>query len=421
MVTNLLSTTSRVEAPYIEVTIGNYTFGSYNKTQKTSLDDSGVRYTQVSTTFPNYMKSLNVIKVNGAVNTYNINMVYGIRAGDDPNLLEKVFSSVSNTRKISISYGDYCSPTFIYKTEEAIITKVTSNVDLAGSSITYMITCTSEALSLAAGTYSFPARHEKPSKVIKDILYSNTYGILEIFYGMRDRDLVLSKGLIASDDKEVTIEAKQNITIFEYLNYLVQCMSSRNDSPTSIIKSSAYAFTVIDDTSGIFGGPYFKVSKISRNLKSINSIDMYEIDVGYPTANIVTSFTIDDDETYSILYNYSQKVEQSDYIYRIDNAGNTEYIYSPMLSNSKQLLKTTEADKSWWTKMTQYPIKATLTIKGLLRPAILMNYVKVNVYFFGRKHISSGIYIITQQQDTIDQNGYRTTLSLTRVQGDEDL
>ena len=117
----------------------------------------------------------------------------------------------------------------------------------------------------------------------------------------------------------------------------------------------------------------------------------------------------------------SQKVEQSDYIYRIDNAGNTEYIYSPMLSNSKQLLKTTEADKSWWTKMTQYPIKATLTIKGLLRPAILMNYVKVNVYFFGRKHISSGIYIITQQQDTIDQNGYRTTLSLTRVQGDEDL
>ena len=92
---------------------------------------------------------------------------------------------------------------------------------------------------------------------------------------------------------------------------------------------------------------------------------MYEIDVGYSTANIVTSFTIDKHETYSILYNYSQKVEQSDYIYRIDNAGNTEYIYSPMLSNSKQLLKTTEADKSWWTKMTQYPIKATLTIKDI--------------------------------------------------------
>lgn len=52
--------------------------------------------------------------------------------------------------------------------------------------------------------------------------------------------------------------------------------------------------------------------------------------------------------------------------------------------------------------MTQFPIKATMTIKGLLRASILMSYIRVNVYFFGRKHTSSGIYAITKQEDKID-------------------
>ena len=69
--------------------------------------------------------------------------------------------------------------------------------------------------------------------------------------------------------------------------------------------------------------------------------------------------------------------------------------------------------------MTQFPITAVLQIKGLLRPALLMSYVKINCYFYGHKHVSSGLYIITKQQDKIDTAGYRTTLSLTRVSGDE--
>ena len=70
--------------------------------------------------------------------------------------------------------------------------------------------------------------------------------------------------------------------------------------------------------------------------------------------------------------------------------------------------------------MTQFPVSATVTIKGLVRPAILMTYVRVNAFFYGQRHISSGLYIITKQQDMIDSNGYRTTLSLTRVAGDQD-
>ena len=46
-----------------------------------------------------------------------------------------------------------------------------------------------------------------------------------------------------------------------------------------------------------------------------------------------------------------------------------------------------------------------------------MEYVRLNVIFHGRKHISSGLYIITKQVDQIDMSGYRTTLSLTRIGG----
>ena len=46
-----------------------------------------------------------------------------------------------------------------------------------------------------------------------------------------------------------------------------------------------------------------------------------------------------------------------------------------------------------------------------------MTHVRLNVYFFGRKHISSGLYIVTKQIDKVDANGYKTTLSLTRISG----
>lgn len=70
--------------------------------------------------------------------------------------------------------------------------------------------------------------------------------------------------------------------------------------------------------------------------------------------------------------------------------------------------------------MTQYPITATLTIKGLLKPTLLMTYLKINTLFYGRNHISSGLYIITKQTDSVDSSGYKTVLNLTRISTLED-
>jgi hypothetical protein len=74
--------------------------------------------------FPNYIKSLRISTINGIVNTYTLSIEYTVRETDDPNFFEKVFSSVSQTRKIKFSYGDLAYPYVTYKDEEAIITDV---------------------------------------------------------------------------------------------------------------------------------------------------------------------------------------------------------------------------------------------------------------------------------------------------------
>ena len=53
----LVSTQNHVEVPFIIVTIGKYKFGHFDKKTKGSTFE---------VTYPNYMESLNITKINGA-------------------------------------------------------------------------------------------------------------------------------------------------------------------------------------------------------------------------------------------------------------------------------------------------------------------------------------------------------------------
>lgn len=341
---DLMSTTSRVETPFIIVTIAGYTFGGFNKNVKYVVDQEGA-YNKIIAQYPNFMQSLNIVKVNGTLNTYTLVMKYQITQNDDPNLLEKVFSKAKSNREITLTYGDWSIPSYIYKEEKAIITTIKSTMDIASSSITYTLNCISKALSLTAGVFSFPKINDKPSNIIKKLLEDeNQYHLKEIFYGMADTTLLNVQNLIASNDKKVQIEAKSSITLMNYINYLVSCMIDVNDLDDTLIKSSRYVFTVHDDIKNEFGGPYFKITQVKATVTQ-NMSDIFEINIGYPGVANVMSFNINNNETYSILYDYSNDVKQSDYVYRIDNNGKSISEYSPTLFNSASLMKTTESDK----------------------------------------------------------------------------
>ena len=410
----LNSVPTLVESPFIIVTIGKYTLGSYTGIKTTT---SLGMLAQVN--FPNFVNSLNITKVNGTVNTYTIGIVYQIAPGDDPNLIDKIFSSVSATRKLSLSYGDWRNPASIYKEETALITNVTSSLDMSASRITYTVQCVSDALSLASAIYDFPAREAKPSDIIKEMIKDVSYGLLSVFKGMVDFQRVLTNGLIASNDKKVKIEARQNMNIIEYLNFLVGAMTPVDSkSKDTIIQSGNYFLAIHDDITNALGGTYFEVKEVKADTK-VSNYDVYEVDVGYPGDNFVTQFSLTNNQQYTILYDYAGKIEQTKYIYSIDNNGQLSTQYAPSIARSKSLYKMTEQNKNWWSKVTQFPIEATLTIKGLTRPSILMSQVRINTVMYGQKHISSGLYIITKHQDKLDSNGYTTTLTLLRIGGDE--
>lgn len=404
---NLVSIPTLVQSPFIIANIGGVTFGTFSGNYRTNA------------TYPNYMESMSVTKVNGTVNTYTLNFHYQVATGQDPNLLDKIFSRATKDRRIILQYGDWMAPNYIYKEEQCIITNVTTRLNMSSSSLDYTLQCTSDAIGLNSTQFNFPARNAKPSDVILQLLSNSKYGLKDVFTGMRNKNVVLSKNLIASNDKKVQLVAQNNTTILNYLNYLVGCMVDSKTPEENKLSTSKYFLTINDDYNNDLGGTYFKVSEVSANAAVYNATDTYELDINYPGDNFVTEFSLNNDQSWAILYEYAGDVKQEEYTYNIRDDGTIETLSSPSLltsslTNAKSAYKT-----QWWSYMTEFPITATLTLKGLTRPSMLMTYVKLNVWFAGgQKHISSGTYIITKQTDSITSAGYTTTLTLLRVGGD---
>ena len=414
MSTSLTSIPTLVQSPFIIVTIGGHTFGSY------SSDGSSLSGLPLNVQYPNYMKSISIVKVNGTVNTYSLNLSYQVGIGQDPNLLDKIFSKATKDRKIILQYGDWNAPTQIYKEEEAIITNISSSLNMSDGSIDYTISCTSDAIGLTSVKHNFPSITGKGSDIILDLLRNTRYGLTTVFKGMQNISKVLSAGLIASGDRTITLLAQTNLTVLEYMNHVVNSMIS-NTSDSSGLSNSNFYLSIHDDVNNLFGGTYFKVTEVSKNNSPsvTNSLDTYELDVNYPGDNFVTEFSLNNNQSWAILYEYADNLNQEKYSYHIDNQGRMVTNDSPNLLRSDYTGNQSPTKSQWWTKMTQFPVEATVTIKGLARPSILMSYVKLNVWFAGgMKHISSGLYIITKQIDQIDASGYKTTLTLLRVGGD---
>lgn len=412
----LLSNNNFVETPFIKVVIGDYTFGVYDVTSNVGYDINGT-YKLNKIKYPNYIQSLKITKINGQVNRYMLNIVYTITDKDDPNFFEKVFSSVSKTRKIVFSYGDLSTPSYTYKDEEAIILNVQSRFDISSSKITYVVSAISSGGLLNVGSYTFQGTYDQPSNIIRELLYDVNcvdYGLLDVFPGMRDRDMVEQLGLLPNNDQSVHIETKTNISLLSYLNYLIDLMKSQD---SGLLKPNLYSLIISDDTSGILGGTYFKIVQCDTR---VEHSDAYELDIGFPSKNAVIGFDVDNDESYSIFYDYQSQLNDADYVMRLDNKGDYVDEYAPVISSGTEEFVTEENQKSWWSKVTEFPIKCAITIRGLLRPAILMSYVRLNVFFFGKKHISSGLYIVTKQQDEVSTSGFRTTLNLMRIAQDDE-
>lgn len=419
----LLSNTNRVEVPYIKITIGKYTFGTYNKQYLNETTNQGF-FKKAKIEYPNYVQDLSIVKINGQVNEYTLRLFYPVRPGDDPNFFEKVFSSVSSSRKIIFTYGDMSAPEYVYRNEQAIITKISTVFNFRQARIEYTLNAVSSAFLNYSGTNTFihpQGTKVKPSDEIKKLLKNPKYGLTDLFYGMSNYSLYENLHLIADNDQQVQLESKVNISIIDYLKYLVSCMIPIGTKTNQLKLNSFYILTIHDEAENevinktslrTLGGPYFKVTQVDKN---VNKPEAYTVTIGYPTANLITDFSIENNENFSLFFDYQEELSKTEMIQRLDDNGEWIEEYSPRIASNNNLHNARPQDKTWWSKVTEYPINASISIKGLLRPAMLMEYIKLDVLFHGQKHISSGLYIITKQVDSISGSGCRTTLSLTRV------
>ena len=383
-----------VQAPFIELDIAGYTVGSYHG----SLDS-----------YPNYLSRMDVKKINGEINQYTIGMVYQIRPGEDPTLIDKLLSKV-RYNKIGIRYGD-CESGALFKDSEAIITNIVSNRDYANSRINYTIYATSACNYVTSIKFDFKATQDKPSNIIRNLLYESgqiSSILLEAFPGMADRLEVERKNLIPTNDSVLNIEAKSNISSLSYINYLVGCMSNVTNSVLDVVRNSLYFITYEDDNSG----SYFKIEEVQKTSNPASlATSIFDVVVGYPDGNDIYNFNISTNNAWSLMYENNNV--SGEYIYGINDSGENTLNYSPNLVGSSQILN--EMQKNWWTQVTTFPITAQLSMRGLLKPITLMDYINVDVVFYGQRHISSGLYVVTGQQDTLDGSGFLTNLSLLRV------
>lgn len=386
---SLLSFPTWVQAPTLIVSFNGITIGGYG--------NSGDKY-------PNYIESLEVNKVNGKINSYTINLIHQIRFGEDPNTIDKLLSNTGYLNKLKIKYGD-SSVGMYYHEVDAVIREVTYSENPESSTINYTINALS-SIGVADSAYSnFASVVDKPSNVIRNLLYDNpntSPTLLSSFPGMRDRQRVESLGLIPSSDSEVTIGGMQNVTINTYLTHVISCMHN---------ELSTYYLNYIDDNT--LGGSYFKITEISRQAVNDNGLaNSYYVNIGYPSANNVLSFNVDEDVYFPMIKEYHGGIKTYDY--DVDNAGN---IVQREVNNllEDNFGNTGLAENNWWDFVTNYPIKASLTIQGLVSPVILMSDIYIDANYYGWTDYTSGIYKVTGQVDKISKSGCTSTLKLLKV------
>lgn len=384
-----ISRPHRIEVPFVTVEFGGQQFGlmTDTKNSKTGMVQS------------DFIKSLTVNKYgSGAVNTYTLTLVYVITPESDPNFVDLTISKASD-RVIYFTYGDRTQPEYSYKGEQAIITSIVPSVDYSKSTITYTITATSSTtLSYALKVTNFPAVKKQPSQVIIEMLRNTNYGIRDLLPGMANVEDVLANGWIPQDDVVVEINEKSDISPMDYILYLVSLMKSRS--------GNYYFLKVFDSTDNVL--PHFEIISTSGS----DSSSMLTIDIGYPGSIPIYDFTVSEDSSIALLVDYRDSIDSGlyqDYSFRGDLITKDYY-------KSETVDGTTSANlKNWWDKMMSFPISATLTMGGLYLPAQLIQSIYINCYFYGKRYNHSGEYMILEQTDEISKDGYKTTLSLLRI------
>lgn len=384
-----ISQAHKIQVPFVSAEFGGAEFGlmTRKKNPITGVINS------------DFITSLTVQKYgSGAVNQYDLQMVYVITPECDPNYVDMIISRASD-REIYFTYGDLSEPKYSYKKEKGIITGIVPNIDYKKNTITYNIKATSSTNLNYALKKNFEATTMKPSLKILEVLYNSGNGIIDLLSGMANRDEVLANGWIPQNDQVVRISEKKNIAPLDYILYLVSLMKGTGGE---------YYFLKVFDSIDSQKVPHFEIV----STKSKERGKRLSITVGYPGSIPVYDLKVNQSSSTALLVDYKDKIEpglHQDYGFRGDLITQNYYSSEVVDGNPSQNMK------NWWEKMLSFPISANLTTDGLYLPAEIVQSINLDMYFFGKRYNHSGEFLIMDQTDQINMSGYRTSLGLLRI------
>ena len=369
-----------VEAPFAQITIGGQTFGAG------WMDDA-----------PNYINSLNVKRTNASMAEYTINLSHQVSPGRNPNYIDELLSA-NGYEKIGIKYGDARSDV-VFNDSTAMVTGVNTSFDFVSCNIKYDVGAISSSFLSATNKRNRAAVTDKGSNIINNLLREANSSLAEFYPKMLDQNYVHRNNLIPTTDKAISLTAMENVNDITYLKEVVANMQSAANA------NSIYYLELREED--------FKIHEVSTNGYSSTAL-LYEVDINYPDDAQIFTFTDNTDFAWPLAYEYNGSI--TNYSYDITRNGSL----NSTPGNSNEMFNdygTMNISQNWWKQVTEFPTTATLTCRGLLSPLLLMTYIKVNSYYYGSKRLTSGVYIVTGQEDEISGNGYRTALSLTKVSG----
>ena len=320
-----------------------------------------------------------------------------VSPGRNPNYIDELLSA-NGYEKIGIRFGDAMSEVDIVD-NNAILSNVNTTFDFQSCNIKYSVSAISSNFLSSTNKRNFPAITDKGSNIARGLFKSAQSSLAEIYPKMLDNNYVTKNNLIPNTDTVISMKAMENVNDITYLKEVVSSMQSLAN-PNSMF----YLELREED---------FKIHEISSDGYS-SSASLYEVDINYPDDAQVFSFSDSTDFAWSLAYEYNGKI--SNYTYSVSDEGKRISIpgTSNNMFNDQGALNISE---NWWKQVTEFPTTATLTCRGLLSPLLLMTYIKVNSYYYGSKRLTSGVYIVTGQEDIISGGGFRTNLSLTKVSG----
>ena len=363
----------------------------------------------------------------GSANEFTITLVFDPKPGDDISKMEKLF----NTTKCYYRYG-WDQPYMLSPLYQGIL--LNYSISMNNNLITYTLTGYGSVVAGVDLEYTLPAVGEyeesenddgETVQVIKDGIrptdYLATY-VQDILDKNPTKNGVKNKILIdksaENKDREVVIPGYSDITLSEALDEILS-LAYTLDSDGCMELSQFYYYIVPansdnDNTNQI----------IIKKLKSETGNITPEINFNWgtvpnaspKTSNIVKNFSAQYDGTIAIA-TASSSTDLAEYKYSINENGSvvrTRVIAGNSKIGANRSLSQIQSYNKW-ASGTQYSYEATLDLIGIPCEIPMGTYIRVTPVIYGTQHHTGGVYFVQEQTDTLDSNGFSTSLSLLKV------